>query len=148
MDLGTVSERRTAVNELVQGFYAPSWLRAMDHKWTTIKKALSMWGLSPFPPSAAVVVALGAALKKGNYQSAETYLSLYRTKAEREGYGFDAALSRIMKDTVRSCNRGRGAPMKPMGLPFERLGELLAYPEAKWAASEPLGHGRAVLLGS
>ena len=148
MELSSDLARRSAVQDLVRDFYAPSSARSMDHKWTTIRRALSMWGLEPLPPTSAAIVALGAALKKGNYQSADSYLSLYRVRAEREGYPLDAAMARLIKDTVRSCNRGRGAPVRPMGLPFERLGDLLQVGEAAWSAEGPLGPGRAVLLGS
>ena len=69
-------------------------------------------------------------------------------KAEREGYNFDATLSRVLKDTVRSCNRGRGAPLKPMALPVVRLGELTSGSDRPWSVDGPVGPGRAILLGS
>ena len=136
------------MDELVRDLYAPSSARSMDHKWTTFRRALAMWGLEPLPPSAEAIVALGAALKKGSYQSADSYLSLYRVRAEREGFTLDAAMNRLIKDTVRSCNRGRGGPVRPMGLPFDRLGELLKIKPTEWTVEGPVGPGHAILLGA
>ena len=136
------------MDDLIRGLYAPSSARPMDHKWNTIRRALAMWGLEPLPPTSSAIVALGAALKKGSYQSADSYLSLFRVRAEREGYVLDAAMLRLIKDTVRSCNRGRGTPIRPMGLLFDRLGELLRVGDSEWAAEGPVGPGRAVLLGA
>ena len=141
-------ERNKAVDTLIKDFYAPSSQRSMSFKWVTITRALSMWGLSPLPPTPAAVVALAAALKRGQYQSAESYLSLYRVRAEREGYNFDAALNRLMKDAARSCARGRGGPVRPLGLPFLRLGELLGEGDRPWNSEGPVGPGRAVILGA
>ena len=136
------------MTDLLRDVYAPSSLRSMDHKWTTIKRALAMWNLTPLPPTREAILALGAALKKGRFQSADSYLSLYRTRAEREGYALDPSLNRLVKDVARSCNRGRGGPVKPMGLPLDRLGELPPLGDEPWVAEGPVGPGRAIVLGA
>ena len=69
--------------------------------WKTTLKFLNVWGLQPFPPSKETVVAIGAALKAGNYASAENYLVFYRGRCLDVAWPYDAALQRLHQDVVR-----------------------------------------------
>ena len=106
------------MRELRADFHASSTRRAYEMKWRTIKKALEPWGLAPLPPKRETILALGAALKCGRYASAETYLVLLKTEAERHGHGYTSDLLRLHRDVVRSCARGQGGPVKPLALPL------------------------------
>ena len=77
---------REAQAKFVEDIHAPSQRPVVKAKLATISKALGMWDLEPYPPSAEKVQALGTVLKAGRYKSAETYLSLYKTEAERRGF--------------------------------------------------------------
>ena len=73
------------------------------------------------PPTVYKLHCLGAALKAGGYRSSETYFGIYKAMAERTDHIFTAAMVRAVKDGVRSCTRGMGAPVRAMPLPFGRL---------------------------
>jgi len=111
-------------------------------------KFLAAFGLTPFPPSQETVVALGAALKAGNYASAENYLKFYRGRCLSANWPFDAAMLRVHKDAVRSCTRGLGAPTKALGLPLLRLAELDVLDDGPWTPGGPVGPACAVIAGS
>ena len=145
--IATEMERRSAVQDLTEDIYAATSQRSNFFKWKTIVDMLSKWNLSPLPPTREAVVALGAALKRGGYRSAESYLSLLKVRAERQGYGYDAGLLRLHRDVVRSCKRGMGAPVKPKALPFAELHRLEDADEP-WVAGGPVGSGAAIVLGA
>ena len=145
--IATEGERAGAVQDLTDDFYAATSQRSNHFKWRTIVEMLSKWRLDPLPPSKEAVVALGAALKRGGYRSSESYLSLLKVRAERQGYGYDAGLLRLHRDVVRSCKRGQGAPVKPMALPFAELHRLRDSDEP-WVAGGPVGSGAAMVLGA
>ena len=80
-------------------------------------------------------------------QSAETYLALWKVTEERRGFPLTVDIHRLLKDVIRSCKRGRGAPMKALALPLESLGKL---PEGNdpWVRGGPVGPKTAIVLGS
>ena len=117
-------------------------------KLRTCKAAVGRFGLEMFPPTKESVIALGACLKAGGYLSADSYIQLYRTEAERRGFPLTADLARIFTDVVRSCRRGRGAPAKPTALPFMRLHELDLDGEEPWCAGGPIGPASALVAGA
>ena len=53
----------------------------MGWKWQTIQKALAKWSFKPVAPMLDELMALGAALKMGNYASAESHVFFYRCGA-------------------------------------------------------------------
>ena len=116
--------------------------------WKTTLRFLGVWGLQPFPPSTETVVALGAALKAGNYASAENYLVFYRGRCLSANWPYDAALLRLHKDVVRSCKRGMGAPTKALGLPLLRLAELDVRTDDPWVSGGPVGPACAIIAGA
>ena len=130
----------------MKGFYAASNTHVMEAKWKTITSAVAKWGLVPLPPSREVLLALGAALKAGGYRSADTYISLWRVSCERAGHVLGPDLERLVKDITRSCKRGLGAPVKPLGLPLERFHELPDGWDA-WSTHGPLGPRAAMIVG-
>ena len=146
--LDTARDRDAALEELERDFHAASSRKAVDMKMKTIKAALSKWGMDLFPPSAAKIRALAAALKRGGYRSAESYLLLYRTTCERQGVPYSTDLVRVHRDCLRSCQRGLGGPVKALSLPFERLGELDIDDDGPWTAGGPLGPAAAIIAGS
>merc|ERR1712194_936208 len=97
-DLSTAAARSTAVSALVDGFHAASTRKSRAAMWTTTLSFLDRWGLRPFPPSKETLVALGAALKAGNYASAENYLLHYRGRCQSANWPHDAALMRLHLD--------------------------------------------------
>ena len=119
----------------------------MEAKWKTITSAVAKWGLVPLPPSKEVLLALGAALKAGGYRSADTYLSLWKVSCERAGHALGTDLERLLKDITRSCKRGIGAPVKPLGLPLERFRELPGGLDS-WTPLGPLGPRTAMIVGA
>jgi hypothetical protein len=140
-------DREAAVSSLVTDFYAASNSHVVEAKWRTITSAVKKWGLEPLPPTRDVLLALGAALKAGGYRSSETYLSLWKITAERNGYVLEVDVLRLLKDVTRSCKRGRGAPVKPLALPLERLDDL---PDgfSAWHKHGPVGPKAAIAAGS
>ena len=116
--------------------------------WATTLDFLDRWGLQPFPPSKETLVALGAALKAGNYASAENYLQHYRGRCLSASWPYDAVLQRLHQDVVRSCKRGMGAPTKALGLPLLRLIELDVSTDDPWVAGGPVGPACAIIAGA
>ena len=116
--LASLSDRASAVDALLSDTYAKSSRGVHSALWRTISTALSKWGHSPLPPTPEKVMALGAALKAGGYSSAENYLSHYKVQCERAGSPFSQTLLRVHTDTLRSCKRGVGGPVKALALPL------------------------------
>ena len=130
-------ERSNALEALDADVYANSSRTAQASLWKTIQAALARFGLSPFPPSVDSVEALGAALKAGAYASSVNYLIHYRLQCDRAGCAYSPLLNRIHADTVRSCKRGMGAPVKAMALPLMELGKLDMEVDVPWVAGGP-----------
>ena len=146
--LSSPDERDQAIKALQDDYFSASHARTMNWKWKTIETALKKWRYDPFPPSLEKLVALGAALKSGGYQSAESYVLFYRTASERKGYGFDAVMNRAVTDIIRSCRRGRGGVVKPTALPLLRLNELGPLSDEQFSPRGPVGAACAVISGS
>jgi hypothetical protein len=121
--------RQQALSGLLEDVFAASNKHVMEAKWRTICRALSFWSEEPLPPNEGKIRHLAAALKHSGYRSAATYLSLYKTMAARDGYPLDETCRRVLLDSVRSCERGVGAPAKALALPFERIGSLKCHRE-------------------
>ena len=142
-------EKKSAMDALVEDFYAASSAPSVAAKWKTVVKALALYDFTPFPPTPSKILALGAVLKAGGYRSAEAYLQSYRTAADRAEHPFGGAEVRAMRDAARSCKRGLGGPVRARPLPFERLGDdALPNDEKPWCPRGPLGPKNAVILGS
>ena len=120
----------------------------MGWKWKTIEAALKRWRFAPFPPTLDKLVALGAALKSGGYQSAESYIFFYRTASERQGHPFDSIMNRAVTDIIRSCRRGRGGVVKPTALPLLRLNELDPSSDDHFVPHGPVGAACAMIAGA
>ena len=88
----------------------------MDYKLVTCATALARWNLELLPPTLENITALGATRKAGSYQSATSYLSLYRAHSERAGFQITGSLQRAFRDAVRPCERGRGGVQSKHGL--------------------------------
>jgi hypothetical protein len=146
--LSVPADRAAAVDALLAGTYAKSSRGVHAALWRTITSALSKWGHLPLPPTAEKVMALGAALKAGGYSSAENYLGHYKVQCERAGSPFCQALGRVHTDTLRSCKRGVGGPVKALALPLLRLGELGLYQDEPWVQGGPVGPGCAMVAGA
>ena len=127
--------------------HAPSQRPVLRAKLQTVEKALAMWQLTMYPPTVEKVHALGTVLKAGRYKSAESYLSVYKTEAERKGFTWTAVEQRALRDAARSCARGLGGPQHALPLPFSRLGELPGT-EEPWVGSGPVFPRSLVVLGS
>ena len=146
--LASSSDRASAVDALLSDTYAKSSRGVHTALWRTISTALSKWGHSPLPPTPEKVMALGAALKAGGYSSAENYLSHYKVQCERAGSPFSQTLLRVHTDTLRSCKRGVGGPVKALALPLLRLGELDIDQDEPWVHYGPVGPGCAMIAGA
>ena len=57
-------DQLAALEALDRDFYAASTREAVQAKLRTVRRALSAWQLSPFPPSLAAIRALAATLKR------------------------------------------------------------------------------------
>jgi hypothetical protein len=114
----TEEERSEALSAFQAEIWAPNTRRVMDYKLVTCTSALARWDLELFPPSLEKITALGATLKAGSYQTATSYLSLYRAHSERAGFQITGSFQRAFRDAVRSCERGRGGPVKARALPL------------------------------
>ena len=147
-ELNTVRDRELALDDLVRDVHAPSQRKVVEMKMRTITTAVGKWGVPLFPPSAVAIKALAATLKRGGYRSAESYLLLYRAECERRGTPYTSDLARIHRDCVRSCLRGLGGPVRALGLPFERLGELDLLDDGPWCQGGPIGPAAAVIAGA
>ena len=103
--------------------------------------------MQPFPPTSDSVRALAATLKWRGYRSAAVYLFGYKAHAQREGHPWGDALNRLLRDAVRSCERGLGPPVRAQPLPFDRLGALPGG-KAPWCEGGPSSPRNAVAVGS
>ena len=101
-------ERLEALEAYERDALAASTREAVQAKLRTVHRALALWNLQPFPPTASALRALGATLKFGGYRSAASYLYLYKVEAQRLGFQWPDFLQRMLKDGVRSCERGLG----------------------------------------
>ena len=99
------------------------------------------------PPTPDTLRALAATLNWRGYRSAVVYLYGYKTQAQREGHPWGEAMNRLLRDVVRSCERGLGPPIRAQPLPFERLGELPGG-RAPWCEGGPTSPRNAVVMGS
>ena len=138
---------KVAKEKFLEEVHAPSQRHVVKAKLQTIEKALAMWGLEPFPPTVEKVQALGSALKADRYKSAESHFSIYKAESERRDLAWTATVQRVMKDAVRSCQRGLGGPQRALPLPFARLDELPGGVDP-WVGGGPLSPRNLVVLGS
>ena len=145
--LTSEAERSKALVDLEEGFYANSSRKAVAMKWRTIVAACGKFEVSPLPLTKDSIFALGAVLKAGHSRSAESYVSLLRSTAERNGQEIPSDLRRLCGDVVRSCLRGIGGPTKPLALPMARLAELPVGDEP-WNLGGPVGPADAIVAGS
>ena len=72
---------------------------------------------------------------------------MYKGYAERAGFAYTSVEMRTQADVVRSCERGLGAPVKAMALPFQRL-HLLPGGHSPWVKNGPLGPRNMIVAGS
>ena len=72
------------------------------------------WKQKPWPITVEQVERVDAALKRGNYASADAYLSQYRLSSERRGFEITGPFVRAFKDAGRACKRGIGPGVKSM----------------------------------
>ena len=79
------AELPAAMAEVTQDVYAPSTIGPMEAKLRTIMSFLDCWGWTLTPYTPEVVVAIGVALKWRKYRSADIYIYLSRTTAQRQG---------------------------------------------------------------
>ena len=91
------------MDAVVHDMYAEPSHGPMDAKMRIVLAFLARRGLPLIPYTTEVDYALGAALKWRGYRSAEDYLRLSRTVAERESAYIDSAASRALKDIIHSC---------------------------------------------
>ena len=125
---------------------ASAW-QSITSRLATAKVLLAQWDLTPIPISADVVLALGASLKAGGYRSAALYLSAVKVHSERHGFITSNVVERLIKDAVRSCERGQGAPKQAAALPLERL-HLLPTEDSPWVEGGPVGPAQAIVAGA
>ena len=146
-DLDTAEARELAKEALLADVYAASARQSITSRLATAKVLLAQWDLTPIPISADVVLALGASLKAGGYRSAALYLSAVKVHSERQGFITSNVVERLIKDTVRSCERGQGAPKQAAALPLERL-HLLPSEDSPWVEGGPVGPAQAIVAGA
>ena len=146
-DLDTAEARASAVEDLRKDVYAASSIPGVTSRIRFLRKALRRWKQSPWPITVEKVERVGAALKRGNYASADAYLSQYRVSSERRGYDITGPLARAFKDADRACKRGIGAGVKSMGFPFDRLKELPGT-HRPWVANGPVSPRYAMVVGA
>ena len=112
-----------------------------------LNKALRRWKQKPWPITVEKVERVGAALKRGNYPSADAYLSQYRVSSERRGFDITGPLARAFKDADRACKRGIGPGVKGLGLPMSRLKELPGS-HRPWVKNGPVSPRYAMVVGA
>ena len=140
-------ERAAALEKLDMDILAVTTQRTNAARLRTIEAALALWGIPMWPPTPVSFKALAATLKLGQYSSAATYFSAYRTAAERQGFLLDELAIRSIKDYTRSCLRGLGGPVRPRPLPFDRLCELPGDRSA-WVAGGPVNPKALICIGA
>ena len=145
--LDTEEHRAAAAADLITEMYSSSSRETIKKRLDFVYKALRPWNLQPFPPSQDTLLALGSTLKAGGYRSAASTLSTYKVACERAGHAFSAQLVRLKADVVRSCERGMGAPVKALALPFAQLGDLPSGDEP-WVPLGPISPRTVVILSS
>ena len=145
--LASPEARAAALEDFHADLYAASSQVSLGFKWRTVTRMIAAWGLEVLPPTVEKIYLLGAALKAGGYRSAAGYLSLYRTTCGRHGHDFGPALALALRDAVRSCQRGQGAPVQATPLPMRRFHELPGGRDA-WAAGGPLSPRNALVTGA
>ena len=118
------AERQQAVADLEADVYSASARGPQASRLRTIGAILESWSLPAYPPTPESLRALAASLKAGRYASAAAYLGTYKVEAERQGYAWPPSMLRALKDYTRSCERGRGGPVRARPLDLGRLSEL------------------------
>ena len=73
------------MEDLRKDVYAASSLPGVTSRIRFLSKALRRWKQKSWPITVEKVERVGAALKRGNYASADAYLSQYRASSERMG---------------------------------------------------------------
>ena len=141
------ADQLAALDAFERDVLAHTTREAMAAKLRTIERALALWGLVPLPPSTRTLRALGATLKQGRYRSAASYLYIYKADAERQGFPWDPVLQRLLKDAIRSCERGMGPATRARPLPLLQLGGLPGGLQA-WVAGGPARPRNAVVVGA
>ena len=140
-------DRDLALRHFREEIFAPTTRYVMEQKLKTVVAALKSWGMELLPPTSEKIHALGATLKAGGYRSGGSYLTLYKGHSERAGFELTGSQVRAFRDSIRSCERGLGGPVKARPLPFDRLSEL-PIGEEPWTSQGPLGPGNAVIAGA
>ena len=112
--LRNTSVREEAVTELIADFYANSSRQPVSSKRSFVMELaeLACGSVSPLPLVRGTVFGVAAALKKGGYKSADSYLRELRLLHVEAGYNIDAALARCFEQCQRSVTRGIGPPAK------------------------------------
>ena len=140
-------DRLAALEALERDVYAASTREAVAAKLRTVRRAIGSWGMAPYPPSLQTIQALGATLKRGGYRSAASYLWLYKVESQRRGFAWIDVFQRALKDSIRSCERGLGPPVRAQALPFASLDRLPGH-SSPWVAGGPLGPRNAIIIGA
>ena len=140
--------QQRALGALAAGIHATSNAPTHTSHITTITVALRSWGHTEiYPITVAKIQALGATLKEGGYRSAQAFFVSWRTEAERLGYDVGSCLRRHMTDSVRSCMRGLGGPVRARPLPMDSL-HLLPFGEDPVTKGGPLNPFGAISAGA
>ena len=127
--------------------YAASSKAGVKSRRKMLKKALGLWGQTPYPPTVVKITRVGAVLKEGHYRSASSYLGQYRADAERDGHEITGPMTRAIKDMTTSCERGLGPGVQSMGLPMARLTGLPRCREP-WVKNGPISPQAALVVGA
>ena len=146
-DLSDPARSEGALAELDRDMFSASARASNKNKLQTVTKALAFFGYPLLPMTVDKIRAVGAALKKGHYASAASYLYAYKGHVERLGHNLSAAELRMIRDSKRSAERGLGGPVKARSLPFERLHEL-SGDRAPLVKRGPLSPRNAIVAGS
>ena len=128
--LATEDATRAALRALDADVYARSAVRPREARLRVLQ-VIGATAFAPFvvtPLTRRTIRLLGAALKAGQYSSAEAYLSVAKKAHLDAGYEWSTVLEAILKDTARSTSRGVGAPKQA---PSFSVSDLAGRPRAR-----------------
>ena len=98
--------------------YARTARGPRESRLATLESVASASGVSLYPPSAAGVKAVAAALKEAGYKAGAQYLSDWKVESRRKGHELEAACAQAFEDAARAVARDtrpeqRSKPLRP-----------------------------------
>ena len=153
----TQERKVAAMDKFVNDQYATSsaasrdsllstWLRFHDC-WFNDSSCCVAERVDAFPLSPCKIFAVGTLLKAGGYRSSANYFSRARDFHIASGFQWTDLLSRAVRVSIASVNRGIGPARQSLGLPLRSV-VALKLSSSPLVEGDPINPGLLVVIGS